>query len=123
MQVHHMLVTNYDELSVHLGNMLTGMCDFSWYHIKEECFLMIFFFLFCADTTDFVINQLEVTSQAVSLTQVANFAESLDETKIDLERMKTITNGLRVNASQLSDGTLIFKNFSNKILFSISFMK
>lgn len=63
-------------------------------------------FLFI-DTTDVVINQLEVKSNAVSLTQVANFADSLVQIKEDLNRMKSITNGLRVNASQLSDGNLL----------------
>ncbi|KAJ6641812.1 Prominin-like protein, partial [Pseudolycoriella hygida] len=77
--VNHLLVTNYDELSTNLGYMLS-------------------------ETSDVVINQLEVTSNATSLIQVTNFAESLDEIRIDLDRMRTITNGLRLNASQLSDG-------------------
>lgn len=53
-----------------------------------------------------VINELEVKSNAVSLTQVANFADSLAQIKTDLNRMNNITSGLRVNASQLSDGNL-----------------
>lgn len=55
-----------------------------------------------------VINQLEDESKAHSLTQVADFAESLDQIKRDFNRMQVITNGLRVNASQLSDGNFVY---------------
>lgn len=43
-------------------------------------------------------------SKAVSLIQLGNFVNALPELKNDLTRIKQITVGLRVNASQLSDG-------------------
>ena len=51
-----------------------------------------------------VITQLKEKSKAVSLTQLATFVETLPQIEKDLNRMKEITGGLRVNASQLSDG-------------------
>lgn len=64
-----------------------------------------------------VINKLESESNAYSLTQVANFADSLGQIKIDLNQMRIITNGLRLNASQLSDGKfLILKNDDRMML-------
>lgn len=78
-QVDHLLVTNYEQLSTHLGDMLN-------------------------ETADVVINELETKSKAYSLTQVANFADNIDQIKLDLGRMRNITTHLRLNASQLSDG-------------------
>ncbi|KAG4077541.1 hypothetical protein HA402_002968 [Bradysia odoriphaga] len=78
-EVNHLLVTNYEQLSSHLKEMLS-------------------------ETTDVVIDELEIRSKAHSLTQVANFANSIPQIKIDLNRMRVITNNLRLNASQLSDG-------------------
>ncbi len=68
------------------------------------------FFAFI-ETTDVVINELEVASKAQSLTQVANFADNLGQIQEDLARMRTITNNLRLNASQLSDGN--FRSLEN----------
>ncbi|XP_037044622.1 prominin-like protein isoform X5 [Bradysia coprophila] len=78
-EVNHLLVTNYEQLSSHLKEMLS-------------------------ETTDVVIDELEIRSKAHSLTQVANFANSIPQIKKDLNRMRDITNNLRLNASQLSDG-------------------
>lgn len=51
-----------------------------------------------------VTTKLKQESKAVYLTQLALFVKLLPEIKDDLIRMKEITNGLRLNASQLSDG-------------------
>lgn len=51
-----------------------------------------------------MIDRLEERSQAISLTQLTLFVNALPQMQNDLIRMKEITNGLRVNASQLSDG-------------------
>lgn len=56
------------------------------------------------DTADVVTNKLKEESKAVYLTQLATFVALLPHIKADLNRMKDITNGLRANASQLSDG-------------------
>lgn len=80
-----------------------------------------FFSLFCSivifsknvfsDTAEVVIIQLKEKSKAVSLTQLATFVETLPQIEKDLHRMKDITNGLQVNASQLSDGKINFYYF------------
>lgn len=57
-----------------------------------------------------VITQLKEKSKAVSLTQLATFVDTLPQIENDLQRMKEITSGLRVNASQLSDGMKITYN-------------
>lgn len=62
------------------------------------------FRLIYVDTAEVVITQLKEKSKAVSLTQLATFVETLPQIEKDLNRMKEITGGLRVNASQLSDG-------------------
>lgn len=64
-----------------------------------------------------VITQLKEKSKAVSLTQLATFVETLPQIEKDLHRMKEITGGLRVNASQLSDGM----EFENDIFFCLKF--
>lgn len=61
-------------------------------------------FFFKSDTSKVVIDEFEETSNAISLIQLANFVDSLPLIRNNLNRMKEITNGLRVNASQLSDG-------------------
>lgn len=66
------------------------------FRLLKDCFI--------SDTTNLVITELETKSKAYSLTQVSNFADNLDAIKDDLARMRTITNELRLNASQLSDG-------------------
>ncbi|XP_055382529.1 prominin-like protein isoform X2 [Condylostylus longicornis] len=78
-EVDYLLVHNYDQLSNQLQNVLKN-------------------------TSDVVINELEETSRAVSLTHLTAFVKTFPEIQSNLERMKTITNELRVNASQLSDG-------------------
>lgn len=60
--------------------------------------------VFFTDTANVVIDRLEEKSKAISLTQLVAFGKTLPRMKEDLARMKEITNGLRVNASQLSDG-------------------
>lgn len=67
-------------------------------------FLYRFHCNYWIDTANVVIDRLEEQSKAISLTQLAVFVETLPKMKTDLSRMKEITNGLRVNASQLSDG-------------------
>lgn len=79
LQANHVLEKNYNELTNHLELMLT-------------------------DTTDYVINKLKEQSKADSLYQLAEFADSLPHVEKDLRRIKAITNGLRNNATQLSDG-------------------
>lgn len=68
-----------------------------------------------------VITQLKEKSKAVSLTQLATFVENLPQIERDLHRMKEITAGLRVNASQLSDGIEI--TFINSFCFYIYFIE
>lgn len=65
-----------------------------------------------------VITQLKEKSKAVSLTQLATFVETLPQIEKDLNRMKEITGGLRVNASQLSDGK---RNDFHKLLVLLAY--
>lgn len=53
---------------------------------------------------------------AVSLIYLTDFLEKLPQLKIKLQKMKSITNDLRVYASQLSDGKVRFY-----FIFSFSF--
>lgn len=70
----------------------------------SQCFYKMYSRLIYVDTAEVVITQLKEKSKAVSLTQLATFVETLPQIEKDLNRMKEITGGLRVNASQLSDG-------------------
>ncbi|XP_037940754.1 prominin-like protein isoform X3 [Teleopsis dalmanni] len=78
-QIDHILVTNYKQLSDQLENILR-------------------------ETSSFIITQLERKSMAVSLQYLTDFLAKLPELRDKLQHMKTITNELRVYASQLSDG-------------------
>lgn len=62
-----------------------------------------------SDTASFVIDRLEEESKAISVTKLSMFVTALPQMKEDLQRMKYITNGLRINASQLSDGLRVVK--------------
>lgn len=53
------------------------------------------------DTANVVIDRLEEQSKAISLTQLDTFVKTLPKMKADLNRMKEITNVLRVNASTI----------------------
>jgi prominin 1 len=64
-----------------------------------------------ADTATIVVDKLEETSKAVSLKKLTTFAQTLPTIKSDLMRMKIITNDLRVNASQLSDGSSFIERY------------
>lgn len=75
------------------------------------------FFFSRSDTADVVTNKLKEESKAVYLTQLATFVELLPHIKRDLNRMKDITNGLRANASQLSDG---LRSVKRELLQSLS---
>lgn len=66
-----------------------------------------------------MITQLKEKSKAVSLTQLATFVETLPQIEKDLNRMKDITGGLRVNASQLSDGK---RNDFHKLLALLAYI-
>lgn len=72
--------------------------------------------VFVVETADVVIDELEIKSKAHSLTQVANFADNIGQIKLDLNRMRYITNNLRSNASQLSDGNLPYSTMCNRRL-------
>lgn len=52
------------------------------------------------------------------MTQLATFVETLPQIEKDLNRMKEITGGLRVNASQLSDGK---RNDFHKLLVLLAY--
>ncbi|XP_012156730.1 prominin-like protein isoform X1 [Ceratitis capitata] len=78
-QIDHILVTNYKQLSIQLENIMR-------------------------ETSSFIIKELEQKSMAVSLIYLTDFLEKLPQLKIKLQKMKSITNDLRVYASQLSDG-------------------
>lgn len=78
-ELNHLLTDNYDELSLSLQKTLN-------------------------ETGVVVVNKLDTESKAVSLTKLTNFVEALPDIVVNLVRMKDITNGLRVNASQLNDG-------------------
>lgn len=69
------------------------------------------------DAADVVTTKLKEESKAVYLTQLATFVELLPHIKGDLNRMKDITNGLRANASQLSDG---LRSVKRELLQSLS---
>lgn len=56
-----------------------------------------------------MIDRLEERTKAVSVTQLATFVKALPMMKDDLNRMRVITEGLRINASQLSDGLRVAK--------------
>ncbi|XP_036337632.1 prominin-like protein isoform X2 [Rhagoletis pomonella] len=78
-QTDHVLITNYKQLSIQLDNILR-------------------------ETSSFIIKELEQKSMAVSLIYLTDFLEKLPQLRLKLQKMKNITNELRVNASQLSDG-------------------
>ncbi|XP_050335331.1 prominin-like protein isoform X2 [Bactrocera neohumeralis] len=78
-QVDHVLITNYKQLSIQLDNIMR-------------------------ETSSFIIKELEQKSMAVSLIYLTDFLEKLPELRLKLQKMKSITNDLRVYASQLSDG-------------------
>ncbi|XP_017473308.1 PREDICTED: prominin-like protein isoform X2 [Rhagoletis zephyria] len=78
-QIDHVLITNYKQLSIQLDNILR-------------------------ETSSFIIKELEQKSMAVSLIYLTDFLEKLPQLRLKLQKMKNITNELRVNASQLSDG-------------------
>ncbi|XP_054732946.1 prominin-like protein isoform X1 [Anastrepha obliqua] len=78
-QIDHILITNYKQLSIQLDNILR-------------------------ETSNFIIKELEQKSMAVSLIYLTDFLEKLPQLRLKLQKMKTITNELRVYASQLSDG-------------------
>lgn len=83
----------------------------------SSCETSIFDYVFRLDTADVVTNKLKEESKAVYLTQLATFVELLPHIKRDLNRMKDITNGLRANASQLSDG---LRSVKRELLQSLS---
>lgn len=131
-QSSHILEKNYDELADHLELMLMGkkleskkFMTNCIYRRSIECSGHIFslnfhsycFFVCISDTAEVVITQLKEKSKAVSLTQLATFVETLPQIEKDLHRMKEITGGLRVNASQLSDGM----EFENDTFFCLKF--
>ncbi|XP_073839374.1 prominin-like isoform X5 [Musca autumnalis] len=78
-QLEYVLVTNYKQLSDHLEDILRT-------------------------TSDYIITNLEEKSKAISVSRLTAFLEKLPSLKNKLQQMKTITNDLRVYASQLSDG-------------------
>ncbi|XP_075164037.1 prominin-like isoform X3 [Haematobia irritans] len=78
-QLEHVLVTNYKQLSDQLELVLRT-------------------------TSDYIITNLEQQSKAVSVSRLMEFLKKLPSLKEKLQQMKTITNDLRVYASQLSDG-------------------
>lgn len=75
------------------------------------------FYVSRVDAADVVTTKLKEESKAVYLTQLATFVELLPHIKGDLNRMKDITNGLRANASQLSDG---LRSVKRELLQSLS---
>jgi prominin 1 len=81
--IKHLLVENYNELNLNLKKSLD-------------------------DTAVTVVKQLEDTSKAVKLKQLNTFVEKLPIISRDLERMKSLTNEMRTNASELNDGELIY---------------
>ncbi|XP_067648339.1 prominin-like protein isoform X2 [Eurosta solidaginis] len=78
-QIDHVLITNFKQLSIQLDNILR-------------------------ETSTFIIRELEKKSMAVSLIYLTDFLEKLPQLRLKLQKMKSITNELRVYASQLSDG-------------------
>lgn len=54
-----------------------------------------------SETADVVIDQLEEKSKAVSLTQLAAFAEALPNIRRDMIRMQNITKLLQSSAAEL----------------------
>ncbi|XP_069967418.1 prominin-like protein isoform X3 [Bactrocera oleae] len=78
-QVDHVLIKNYKQLSIQLDNIMR-------------------------ETSSFIIKELEQKSMAVSLIYLTDFLEKLPELRLKLQKMKSITNDLRVYASQLSNG-------------------
>ncbi|XP_058975503.1 prominin-like protein isoform X3 [Musca domestica] len=78
-QLEYVLVNNYKQLSDHLEDILRT-------------------------TSDYIITNLEQQSKAISVSRLTEFLEKLPSLKNKLQQMKTITNDLRVYASQLSDG-------------------
>ncbi|XP_037826228.1 prominin-like protein isoform X6 [Lucilia sericata] len=78
-QLEYVLVNNYKQLSDQLELILR-------------------------ETSDFIITQLEQKSMAVSVGYLTDFLKKLPDLQRKLQKMKLITNDLRVYASQLSDG-------------------
>ncbi|GAB0098286.1 prominin-like protein [Sergentomyia squamirostris] len=91
-EINHLLVKNYNELSVHLHQMLN-------------------------ETATVTMNRLDEASNAISLTQLNDFVQTLPQVKKNLERLKELTNTLRTNASQLSDG---LRGVKGKLLTSLT---
>lgn len=74
--------------------------NFKYYH-KLNSLSLPFLFI---ETSEYIITNLEKQSKAYSINRLMEFLMKLPELKRKLQQMKTITNDLRVYASQLSDG-------------------
>lgn len=60
-------------------------------------------------TAETVYRELESYSNAVSVTEVSNIVNTLPDVIKNLEVLKNSTNDIRVNASQLNDGRLVWR--------------
>lgn len=92
--IRHILVDNYQELSLNLRKTLD-------------------------DTAGTVVKHLEVASKAVKLKQLNTFVEKLPQVQSDLERMKILTSNMRDNASRLNEGLLKILDFEAEIFKNI----
>ncbi|XP_055688743.1 prominin-like protein isoform X2 [Lutzomyia longipalpis] len=91
-EINHLLVRNYNELSHHLHQMLN-------------------------ETATVTMTRLDEASNAISLTQLNDFVQTLPQVRGNLERLKDLTNDLRTNASQLNDG---LRGVKRELLHSLS---
>lgn len=104
-QLEYVLVNNYKQLSDQLELILRGIVylfSFTW--LFYLCKLKTKYIFKISETSDFIITQLEQKSMAVSVGYLTDFLKKLPELREKLQKMKVITNDLRVYASQLSDG-------------------
>lgn len=58
-------------------------------------------------TSSIIFDELLSYSNAVSMTEVTNIVNGLPAIQNDLELLKSSTNAIRVNASQLNDGEFL----------------
>lgn len=97
-----LLNINYHEFENLLFDTLDSECNC---HINLSD---LNYCLLCLECSNIVLDQLREYSKATALTEVVKIVNGLDDIKSNLTFMKSATNDLRTNASQLNDGELCF---------------
>ena len=71
---------------------------------------MYLYFIYVKESGKILIDKLGEASKSVSFKKLDAFVGTLPTIKKDLEEMKTLTNRLRSDATQLNDGLRMVKN-------------